>query len=77
MKIHIDIDVSTAEARAFLGLPDVAPMQEEVLEEMKKKTLDSLKEFDPTNFDPASMMENYFSIYPKWMESFAKMSEKK
>jgi hypothetical protein len=77
MKINIDIDISTAEARAFLGLPDVAPMQEEVLNEMKKKTMESLKEFDPTKFDPTKMMDNYFSTYPSWMESFAKMSGKK
>ncbi len=76
MKINIEVDLSPAEARAFLGLPDVAPMQEEVMEEMRKKTVASIKEFDPANFDPAKMMENYFSLYPKWMEAFGKMAEK-
>jgi hypothetical protein len=31
MKITIDIDCTPGEARAFLGLPDVAPLQAEVM----------------------------------------------
>jgi hypothetical protein len=76
MKINVEIDISPSEARAFLGLPDVAPVQEEVLEEMKKKVLESMNDFDPTKFDPAKAMENYFALYPKWMESFTKVGEK-
>ena len=76
MKINIEVDISPEEARTFLGLPDVGPMQEEVLGEMKKKVLNSMDEYDPANFDPTKMMDNYFSLYPKWMESFSKMSEK-
>ncbi len=37
MKIKIDIDCTPQEARAFLGLPDVAPMQEELLAEMQAR----------------------------------------
>jgi hypothetical protein len=76
MKINVEVDISPAEARAFLGLPDVAPMQAEVLEEMKRKALESMNDFDPANFDPAKSMENYFSLYPKWMEAFSKIGEK-
>ncbi|MBF0447904.1 MAG: hypothetical protein HQL67_06860 [Magnetococcales bacterium] len=76
MKINIEIDISPVEARTFLGLPDVGPMQEEVLNEMKRKTLEKMNDFDPANFDPAKMVENYFSLYPKWMEGFSKFGEK-
>ncbi len=42
MKIKIDIDCSPQEARAFLGLPDVAPMQEALLAEMQSRMKDAL-----------------------------------
>ncbi|MBF0454567.1 MAG: hypothetical protein HQL72_07075 [Magnetococcales bacterium] len=77
MKINIEIDITPLEARSFLGLPDVGPMQEEVLAQMKKKALEGLDNFDPTKVDPTKIMENYFSLYPKWMESFSKMAEKR
>ncbi len=48
MKISVDIDCSAAEAREFLGLPDVAAAQEMVLEEMKKKMAGGLEAMDPT-----------------------------
>lgn len=35
MKITFNIDCTAQEARAFFGLPDVAPMQQRILEEME------------------------------------------
>ncbi len=35
MKVTIDIDCTPEEARAFLGLPDVKPMQEWMMKEMQ------------------------------------------
>lgn len=37
LKITIDVDCTPEEARAFLGLPDVAPMQEWMLREMQER----------------------------------------
>lgn len=47
MKIHVDIDCTPEEARTFLGLPDVAPMQEAVVAEMQKQMLANLAAMDP------------------------------
>ena len=47
MKITIDIDCTAEEARAFLGLPDVAPMQDAVMAEVQQRLLDNLKAVDP------------------------------
>ena len=47
MKIHIDIDCTPEEARTFLGLPDVAPMQKAVVAEMQKQMLANLAAMDP------------------------------
>lgn len=42
MKIKVDIDCSPQEARAFLGLPDVAPMQEALMAEMQNRMKDAV-----------------------------------
>ncbi len=47
MKITIDIDCTPEEARGFLGLPDVAPMQDAVMAEVQQRLLDNLKAMDP------------------------------
>jgi len=47
MKIHIDIDCTPEEARTFLGLPDVAPMQKAVIEDMQKRMMANLAAMEP------------------------------
>jgi hypothetical protein len=47
MKINIDIDCTPAEARAFMGLPDVAPLQAEVMAEMQQRMMKALAAMDP------------------------------
>jgi hypothetical protein len=47
MKIKIDIDCSPREARAFLGLPEVAPLQDAMMKELEKRLRDGLKSIDP------------------------------
>ena len=46
MKISIDIDCTPEEARKFLGLPDVAPLQTAFVEELEKRTMAGLKAMD-------------------------------
>ncbi|MBI2256155.1 MAG: hypothetical protein HYU58_16145 [Proteobacteria bacterium] len=46
MKIHVDIDCTPEEARAFFGLPDVAPMQAAVMKEMQDRVLAAMKGTD-------------------------------
>lgn len=47
MKIKIDIDCSPQEARAFLGLPEVAPLQDVMMKELEKRLRDGLQSMDP------------------------------
>ncbi len=37
MKVTIDIDCTPQEARAFMGLPDVAPLNDHIVAEMQKR----------------------------------------
>ena len=36
MKINVEVDCTPAEARAFLGLPDVTPLNDAMVAEMQK-----------------------------------------
>ncbi len=47
MKITINIDCTPEEARAFLGLPEVAPMQAAVMEELGKRMSAGVEAMDP------------------------------
>ena len=47
MKITIDVDCTPEEARAFLGLPDVAAMQAAVMEELRERMSAGLEAMDP------------------------------
>ena len=47
MKIRIDIDCTPDEARRFLGLPDVAPMQDALMHQIQERMEANLKALDP------------------------------
>jgi hypothetical protein len=47
MKISIDIDCTPDEARRFLGLPDVAPMQEALMRQVQERMEANVKALDP------------------------------
>ena len=47
MKFHIEIDCTPEEARRFLGLPDVAPIQEAVLKRIETQMLDAAAALSP------------------------------
>jgi hypothetical protein len=46
MKITIEIDCTPAEARAFLGLPDIAPLQEKLMAELETQLRESMRAMD-------------------------------
>lgn len=47
MKISLDIDCTPEELRGFFGLPEVKPMQEQLLKEVEERLRSSLKALDP------------------------------
>jgi len=47
MKIKIDIDCTPQEARAFLGLPHVEPMQEALVAQMQERLTQYLDAIEP------------------------------
>jgi hypothetical protein len=47
MKISIDVECTPGEAREFLGLPDVIPLQQEMLAEIQRRLAAGLDAMDP------------------------------
>ena len=47
MKIKLDIDCTPEEARTFFGLPDVKPMQKQLMAQMQKRISENLSGMDP------------------------------
>ena len=47
MKIKIDVDCTPEEARNFLGLPDLAPMQQALAKDLEARLRSALAQADP------------------------------
>ncbi len=47
MKFTINVDCTPAEAREFIGLPNVAPMQERLIGELEERVRDHIQNLDP------------------------------
>lgn len=50
MQIRIEIDVKPEELRRFLGLPDVAGLQEDLINFLRDKLGSAAETFDPSSF---------------------------
>jgi hypothetical protein len=47
MKVTIDVDCTPEEARAFMGLPDVRPMQDEIMAALRTRMMAAVGDTDP------------------------------
>ena len=47
MKVNIEIECEPAEARAFLGLPNVEPLNDHLVAEMKRRMDDNMAAMQP------------------------------
>ena len=67
MKISFDIDCTPDELRGFFGLPDVKPMQEQLLKEVEERMRASLK-----SLDPEAMLKTWL---PAGLKGFEQLQE--
>ena len=70
MKMTIEVDCSPEEARRFLGLPDVSTLNEQLVEEMKKRVGANM-----SLMSPDEMMKNWMSFGAGAQEHFRKLME--
>jgi len=72
MKITVDIDCTPEEARVFLGLPDVKPMQETLMREMQERLSANLRAMQPDELLRMWLPAN-LKGYDQIMEAFMRM----
>jgi hypothetical protein len=47
MKVEFEIECTPEEARKFMGLPDVVPMQEALMKQLQAKLAENIRTLDP------------------------------
>jgi hypothetical protein len=47
MKFNFDIECTPEEARRFLGLPDIAAMQDRMMKDLEDRIAENIKSLDP------------------------------
>ena len=68
MKMTIEVDCTPAEARAFLGLPDVSPINEQLVAEMQKRMGSNM-----SMLQPEELMKNWMAFGGQATESFRQL----
>ncbi len=68
MKAKLEVDCTPAEARAFLGLPDVAALNDHMVKEMRRRMDANL-----AAAAPEELMRNWMSFGGQASEQFMKL----
>jgi len=68
MKMRIEVECTPEEARTFLGLPDVTPLNDHLVKEMKSR-------FDANvaMLQPEELMKSWFALGGQAQEQFRKV----
>ena len=70
MKMTVEIDCSPVEARAFLGLPDVEPLNAHLVAEMKRRMDENMAAMQPDE-----LMKTWTSFGLQAQDQFRKLME--
>ena len=70
MKITVEVDCTPAEARAFLGLPDVTPLNDAMVAEMQKRMQDNI-----SAMQPEELMKTWTSFGLQAQDHFRRLME--
>ena len=68
MKVKLEVDCTPAEARAFLGLPDVEALNKHVVDEMKSRI-----DAGVAMVAPEELMKSWMSLGGQATEQFRKL----
>ena len=66
MKVNIEFECTPVGARQFMGLPDVQPMQNAMMDKLQQKMAENIDKFSPE-----AILQNWFD--PKMAERFQDM----
>jgi len=70
MKVNIEIECDPAEARAFLGLPNVEPLNDHLVAEMQKRMDANL-----SAMQPEELMKSWTSFGLQAQDQFRRLME--
>jgi len=70
MKVNIEIECEPAEARAFLGLPNVEPLNDHLVAEMQKRM-----ETNMSAMQPEELMKSWTSFGLQAQDQFRRLME--
>jgi hypothetical protein len=70
MKMTVEVDCTPEEARRFLGLPDVTPLNEHLVSEMQKRIDANIQLLSPEEF-----LRNWMTMGTNAQEQFRKVME--
>ena len=68
MKVNINIECTPEEARAFFGLPDVTPLNAQLVEEMQKRLSGNMDALEPE-----ALMRSWITMGGEWQKQFMAM----
>ncbi len=68
MKVNVEIDCTPEEARTFLGLPDVAALNEHLVDEMRKRV-----DANIAMAQPEELMKSWLTFGGQASEQFMKL----
>ncbi len=69
MKVTVNVECTPEEARTFMGLPDVQPMQEALMSELQQRLSANLQALSPEN-----MMQAWLPASLQGAENMRKMA---
>ena len=70
MKVNVEIECEPAEARAFLGLPNVEPLNDHLVAEMKKRM-----DANISAMQPDELMKSWTSFGLQAQDQFRRLME--
>ena len=68
MKVNVEVECTPLEARAFLGLPDVEPLNAFMIEQMRLRVEQNIHAMEPNE-----MLKNWTSLGVQAQDQFLKM----
>jgi hypothetical protein len=70
MKVTVDVECTPAEARAFMGLPDVEPLNDFLVEQMKARMAQNIQ-----SMQPDELMKSWSSFGVTAQDQFFKLMQ--
>jgi hypothetical protein len=71
MKVNVTIDCTPLEARSFFGLPDVTPLNDQLVSEMSERMTSNMEAIEPE-----ALMRSWMSFGGEWQKQFVDLMGK-